>query len=196
MQPDPVRHSSSLRDLINEAVGLSSEEHSGRYLVPALLIDSGPGDGESTLSAFATMSLSDAHESSRKAFNVESMVEDLRAAAQTARVLFVSKENAHYASIVTLGRAPKSDVAINHASVSKFHCYFTHNARDDRWYLSDADSANGTYLNGRRLEANVKLPLEDGASLRFGLHVKACFFKPAAFYEYLREYGRSLNIRG
>ena len=182
-----------LADVLAEVASLSREDYVATYPAPVLLVEKEDGDTESPLAAFATLRLADPGEQSAAGLRLEDLIEDLRAAGRSAQVLWVTKQTEKYASIVTIGRAPKSDVRINLASVSKFHCYFTHNPRNGTWHLSDANSANGTYLNGRKLEANIKHRLEDGSAIRMGLHLRARFFSPEGFYDYLTALSRSLR---
>ena len=63
-----------------------------------------------------------------------------------------------------IGAAPGSDLLISDPSVSRRHARLTHAGQ--RFELTDLDSTNGTYVNGRRIDCTVVL--EDGASISFG----------------------------
>lgn len=69
---------------------------------------------------------------------------------------------------VTVGRVETNDIQLDDSSVSRFHAFFQLDARLAAWFLSDADSKNGTYVDGIRLTKNEKVRLRDGAALRFG----------------------------
>ena len=108
--------------------------------------------------------------------------------AQVGRWAFQLRKKSRFASMVTLGRAAGSDIRINISSVSKFHAYFTHVAREQAWYLSDANSSNGTFLAGQELPASHgKVKLEDGMMLRFGPDVTCQFFTAEGLWSYFKE---------
>lgn len=72
---------------------------------------------------------------------------------------------------ISVGRALNNDIVLRHESVSKLHAYFFEATRDvaeeveeikggirqeaGKLMLVDADSANGTVLNGRKLSSRV-----------------------------------------
>lgn len=61
-------------------------------------------------------------------------------------------------------------------SLSKRHCSFE--LREQAWFVVDT-SSNGTWLNGRLLEANTPQMLRDGDQLAFGLYeIEAHFHAP------------------
>jgi hypothetical protein len=68
---------------------------------------------------------------------------------------------------VTVGRARNSDVVLRHASVSKFHAWFS---RDEQnaYFISDASSHNGTWRNGVALRGGESARVASGDLLRFG----------------------------
>lgn len=173
-----------LADYVNLTTRLARPEFLMRQRAPLLIVEVVEEEGEASLQNFATMRLTDPGES-RKGDTAD-LADRIREALPNVSVLSVEKRNSDFASIVTLGRAPKSDLLVNLASVSKFHCYFTHKAREGAWYISDANAANGTYLDGLRLEANDKKKLQSGSAVRFGLHIRGRFFEPGDFYDYLK----------
>lgn len=58
-----------------------------------------------------------------------------------------------------VGRSEKADIALDDSSVSRRHARFFH--QQDGWFLEDLQSRNGTYLNGRRLEAPERVTADD-----------------------------------
>lgn len=54
--------------------------------------------------------------------------------------------------VTVLGRDPRADVAVLHAEVSRKHAVVV-SLGEDRYLLMDFKSANGTRLNGRKIEA-------------------------------------------
>ncbi len=63
-----------------------------------------------------------------------------------------------------LGRGPLADLELDDPAASRRHALIT--LRDGRCFLSDLESGNGTYLNGRRL--TTPEALTDGDQLRLG----------------------------
>lgn len=103
--------------------------------------------------------------------------------------IFPLKRGAKFASMITIGRAANNALRLNVPSVSKFHAYFTYVAREAAWYLADANSSNGTFIDGQDLPpSHGKVQLTSGASLRFGPDVTARFYEPAALWELLQGY--------
>ena len=51
---------------------------------------------------------------------------------------------------MTIGRAQGSDLLLDTPLASRLHALLS--VRDDGVYVSDLDSSNGTYLNGRKIE--------------------------------------------
>jgi len=85
---------------------------------------------------------------------------------------------------VSLGRAVNKDVVLRHPNVSKFHAWFE---MDEQavLYLADADSRNGSWLNGKRLTARELTRVASGDHLRFGsIECIAC--DPRELWQVLR----------
>lgn len=105
--------------------------------------------------------------------------------------LFPLKRGAKFASMVTVGRAANNALRLNVPSVSKFHAYFTFVARESSWFLADANSSNGTFIDGQDLPpSHGKVPLKSAAHLRFGPDVTARFYEAAALWDLLQGYMR------
>ena len=66
--------------------------------------------------------------------------------------------------LANVGRGPHNDIVIVEESVSDSHAKLQR--RDGVWYVTDLGSTNGTYIGGRRIAAEEKLPTD--ADLRFG----------------------------
>ncbi|MCR5486858.1 MAG: FHA domain-containing protein [Lachnospiraceae bacterium] len=62
-------------------------------------------------------------------------------------------------------RNERVDGVIPDGSVSRVHASIMN--RDGRYFLSDMNSTNGTFINGRRLELNETAVLEDGDEIGF-----------------------------
>jgi pSer/pThr/pTyr-binding forkhead associated (FHA) protein len=66
--------------------------------------------------------------------------------------------------LANVGRGPHNDIVIVEESVSDSHAKLQR--RDGVWYVTDLGSTNGTYIGGRRISAEERLPTD--ADLRFG----------------------------
>ncbi len=64
---------------------------------------------------------------------------------------------------VLIGRDPACEVVLADGSVSRKHARIE--LRDDRWYVVDQGSANGTFLDSVRA---TDTPVRSGQELRFG----------------------------
>ncbi|MFC1878594.1 FHA domain-containing protein [Chloroflexota bacterium] len=56
-------------------------------------------------------------------------------------------------------------VFVNHPHISREHCIIHEDKASGFWTLEDRESANGTYLNGMRLQPFQKYPLVDGDTI-------------------------------
>lgn len=69
---------------------------------------------------------------------------------------------------VTLGRVETNDIAIEDSSVSRFHAWLQYDDRTQQWSLCDADSKNGTFVDGEALGARQRKVINDGGMIRLG----------------------------
>src|SRR5262245_8732386 len=88
-----------------------------------------------------------------------------------------------FANMITIGRAGNNDVPIEVSSVSKFHAYFT-GEPEDKWYLHDAGSSNGTWTAREQLCRN-KTKLRDGSSIQLGPDARVRFYTSKALFDLL-----------
>ena len=68
-----------------------------------------------------------------------------------------------------IGRATSNatwQILIQDPSISRPHARF--NRKNDRWYLTDLDSSNGTRVNHHVLQPQEEITLRDGDTLEFG----------------------------
>lgn len=64
----------------------------------------------------------------------------------------------------TIGRLPENALQIDDASVSSSHAEIF--AEEDRFFVRDLGSTNGTFINGEKIE---KAQLHEGDEVRFGM---------------------------
>src|SRR5262244_4400551 len=95
-----------------------------------------------------------------------------------------NKTNA-FAMGITIGRTGNNDVVLEDNSVSRFHAYFQQDPKDSHWKLVDAESKNGSWINGIRMTAGKAEAVADQAQLRFG-DVEVHFFLPRSFFKFLQ----------
>ena len=89
---------------------------------------------------------------------------------------------AHFALGITFGRTENNDVVLRHEEVSRFHAYATQGSGG--MALVDADSKNGTFIDGVRLAPKRPRLLPDECLLRFG-ELGVRYYSATAFVRYL-----------
>jgi len=67
----------------------------------------------------------------------------------------------------TVGRDPSCDIVISDPYVSRRHARIFY--RDNRWYIEDLGSRNGTYVNSEDIRNKGAVELEMGMSIVVGL---------------------------
>jgi hypothetical protein len=72
-----------------------------------------------------------------------------------------------FAAVIVIGRAPNSDVWIDDARVSKLHARVAVDPTRGL-VISDAGSANGTFVDDHPLHEREDAPLVEGTRVRFG----------------------------
>lgn len=65
-----------------------------------------------------------------------------------------------------IGRSSEADWSIHEPSVSRRHASLRF--RTDQWMITDLESRFGTSVNGKRLEGNAPVPLQDGDEISLG----------------------------
>lgn len=87
------------------------------------------------------------------------------------RVLFypiVKRADGVFRERISVGRTRNTDVCLPSVKVSKLQAYFTTSSlHEPRYYLSDAGSTNGTFVNDAALDRERPVALADGDSVRF-----------------------------
>lgn len=94
--------------------------------------------------------------------------------------------NNPFAMGVTLGRVESNDVVLDDGSVSRFHAWLQRDERTQQWSLTDAESRNGTWVDGQQVAGKARVPLRDGARIKLG-DVELQFLLPAALKAFVAE---------
>jgi hypothetical protein len=84
-------------------------------------------------------------------------------------IFAVRKVQEAFPSMITIGRTPNNDVVLSDVQISRFHAYFK--VGPGQVELGDAGSANGTFVDGKRLAPKgAMVTVTCGARLRFADH--------------------------
>jgi pSer/pThr/pTyr-binding forkhead associated (FHA) protein len=162
----------SIDDLKRDSQSLAQDQFLARWPDPFLVLDQIPGadDNES----FGTV---DGRGGRRRP-----LAEVGPPSPRTRAVSVKKREGANdFANMITIGRASNNDIALEVASISKFHAYLT--CDRGQWFLQDAGSSNGTWIDGERLgEAQGKAPLRDGTTIQLGPDARVRFYQASAIY--------------
>jgi pSer/pThr/pTyr-binding forkhead associated (FHA) protein len=81
-----------------------------------------------------------------------------------------------FSSMITLGRTNNNDVVLDDPRVSKFHCYFRKVGAG--WTICDANSTNGTKVDGVRLPGEHSHKLQSGAKITLSRDLTLLFVMP------------------
>jgi hypothetical protein len=156
-------------------IGSRSREEFAREVGAPLLVQvTEPGGAQVSAPRFGTMQM-----------NKEDII-----FAETGLYVFPLKKTAvnAFAMMVTVGRAANNDIVLPYDSISKFHAYFSSSPQG--WVLTDAHSTNGSYVQGRRIDADVKekLDLEKNPALElsFSKVVQCRLYTPEGFWDMAR----------
>ncbi|MFO0592807.1 MAG: FHA domain-containing protein [Polyangiaceae bacterium] len=91
-----------------------------------------------------------------------------------------------YEERVTVGRTRHSDIVLRDPNVSKFHAWFECDERD-RYFVFDANSRNGTLVEGERVTPQTPVELPFGAEVQFG-SITAVLTTPEVLWEAFEAY--------
>ncbi|HEY1086116.1 MAG TPA: FHA domain-containing protein [Archangium sp.] len=77
-------------------------------------------------------------------------------------------QNNPFAMGITIGRVESNDIVLDDGSVSRFHAWLQLDERTQLWSLTDAESKNGTWVDGTQLAPKTRVALKDGARIKLG----------------------------
>lgn len=69
----------------------------------------------------------------------------------------------------TIGRDPSCDIVIADPYISRKHAKIFY--RDDKWYVEDLGSRNGTFVNGEEIRGRGPVELREGMEIVVGFSV-------------------------
>jgi len=78
----------------------------------------------------------------------------------------VKKLGTPFVDLITIGRTNGNDIEVVDASVSRFHAFFRR--RHQQWFVCDAGSSNGTFVDGKALAPRTEAEILNLTSLRLG----------------------------
>jgi hypothetical protein len=105
-----------------------------------------------------------------------------------ARVLALKKRNlATQGDKIIIGRSPTSDLVFQNKLVSREHAYFSLPSADEKCFLVDTGSTNGTFVNSKKLRPYEEHALAEGDEILFGHEVRVVYFSSQGFHRFLRQ---------
>ena len=97
-----------------------------------------------------------------------------------------NREGSLFTGMINVGRSSNNDIVLNFYAISKFQAYFTQGA-DGEMNLCDAESTNGTSVNGVPLVPNTPVVLKNGDNLLFAGFLAFVYHDAHAFYRLLKK---------
>lgn len=159
---------------------LSREDFARHFSHPFLVFDKDQGSEQEKQLSYETVCM----EPEQLARLIQQSL--LKAAASKVTRL-VKKGTKVFTGMINVGRTTNCDVVIDSPIVSKFHAYFARDTKSASFYLSDANSTNGTLVNNIKLKPKVKKPLSDGNTISFDRQVTFSFYTPEGLYDLLKQ---------
>jgi hypothetical protein len=157
---------------------ISKEEFLRRYAHPFLVQKLQVGPAQKDDFEFTTMEVSTE--------DLSSMFGGGKKGGPSPRVLRVVKRATNaFGGMINVGRAHNNDIVLDSAAISKFHAFFSKDAATGAYCITEANSTNGTYINGHRLLPHKPHTLQEGDVVSFGRTVEFTYYSPRAFYDML-----------
>jgi len=140
-----------LGDFVRDRQSMSREQFLATHPTPVLIVPMIPP-------------LQDADRFSTRKLAVGSSV----APSAWAAVKVRKRAGDAFPNFIWMGREGKCDITLPYEGVSKLHAQFILRPGGEVDLL-DTSSANGTFLDGKRLEDNAPLRVRDGAKIKMGV---------------------------
>jgi pSer/pThr/pTyr-binding forkhead associated (FHA) protein len=86
---------------------------------------------------------------------------------------------------IIIGRSGTSDIVFDHDDVSRNHAYIYCDIMNNKVYLIDNDSSNGTFINGEKITPRQPSILSDNDEIAFGRKARVIYLSPVGFYNLL-----------
>ena len=99
--------------------------------------------------------------------------------------LAIALDSPTHAPQLSLGRNPDCDLSISDGTLSGLHLIFQRSAQGDLWTVRDANSRNGTSVDGVKLTPGQPVPLRSGAKL-VAAQLVFTYFAPNALFPRLK----------
>lgn len=101
-----------------------------------------------------------------------------------AVVRICKREGGVFADRIGVGRARNADVPLALARISKYHAYFSRDAKGV-WHVTDAGSTNGTFVDGQKVQERLPHAVQNGQEVAFGPY-RFAFYSPEGFLEVVK----------
>ncbi len=176
-------HNLKLDEFASKFGGIGPEAFKAMFKLPFLLTETAPSK-EPNQKVFRTVAPEEDTKQKPGSPLTDSDFED-----QYVSTIEKSGRNA-FKNMVTIGRSVNNDIIIASSSVSKLHAYFRYDAEIGMYSLTDVGSTNGTVYNKETLQPNVPAIVVSRRIIIFGGSVRATYFTPAHFIEYLALFKR------
>lgn len=172
----------NLQFLADEARQSPIDDFAQRFPCPYLIVDRDAEEDGSDDATFQTMtarSQATTKQTTNRGLRLEAIVLPVE-----------KKARGKFSNMISVGRTSSNDVSVDHSSVSKFHAYFIKKGIQngpESWFIQDANSSNGTFVNGQRIVPGVPIEVLDGMTVQFSADTRYRFFSAMGLYRYLRE---------
>jgi hypothetical protein len=100
--------------------------------------------------------------------------------AERAVAILAKRVTDNFPNFIWIGREPQCDVSLPYRGLSKLHAQLIRRPSGE-YEILDTNSANGTFVDGRRLEGNQPVRVADGTRIRLGM-LECMFRSPEGFW--------------
>ena len=159
---------------------LNKNDFIKKFNYPFLIFDKDQGNGQTDAHGFNTKTVDPAQFESY-------MRKTLMRTVSSKIHKLVKRGSDSFEGKINIGRTPNCDVILNNKAISKFHAFISKNILTGSYYITDADSTNGTYVNDIKLTPREKNTLYDGDIISFGKQVTISFYTPEGCYGMLEK---------